>query len=74
MVNKRVQEAGIAVASSLADTVHPAHARGKLEMGERISIVQEVFGKIFNEDTQFQRNGSHVSFALAVRYRRHDCS
>ena len=31
---------------------------GKLGIGENIRIVQEVFGKIFNEGTQFQRDGS----------------
>jgi glyoxylase-like metal-dependent hydrolase (beta-lactamase superfamily II) len=31
---------------------------GKLGIGENIKIVQEVFGKIFNEGTQFQRDGS----------------
>ncbi|PPC87597.1 MAG: MBL fold metallo-hydrolase [Hyphomicrobium sp.] len=31
---------------------------GKLGIGENIRIVQEVFGKIFNEGTEFQRNGS----------------
>lgn len=31
---------------------------GKLGIGEKISEVQEVFGKIFNEGTEFQRDGS----------------
>ncbi len=31
---------------------------GKLGIGERIKIVQEVFGKIFNEGTEFRRDGS----------------
>lgn len=31
---------------------------GKLGIGENIRIVQEVFGKIFNEGTRFQRDGS----------------
>ncbi len=31
---------------------------GKLGIGENIKIVQEVFGKIFNEGTAFQRDGS----------------
>jgi glyoxylase-like metal-dependent hydrolase (beta-lactamase superfamily II) len=30
---------------------------GKLGIGENIKIVQEVFGKIFNEGTEFQRDG-----------------
>jgi glyoxylase-like metal-dependent hydrolase (beta-lactamase superfamily II) len=31
---------------------------GKVGIGENIKIVQEVFGKIFNEGTEFQRDGS----------------
>lgn len=31
---------------------------GRLGIGENIRIVQEVFGKIFNEGTEFQRDGS----------------
>jgi glyoxylase-like metal-dependent hydrolase (beta-lactamase superfamily II) len=31
---------------------------GKLGIGENIKLVQEVFGKIFNEGTEFQRDGS----------------
>jgi len=31
---------------------------GKLGIGENIRIVQEVFGKVFNEGTEFQRDGS----------------
>ena len=31
---------------------------GKIGIGENIKIVQDVFGKIFNEGTQFQRDGS----------------
>jgi glyoxylase-like metal-dependent hydrolase (beta-lactamase superfamily II) len=31
---------------------------GKLGIGEKITIVQETFGKIFNEGTEFQRDGS----------------
>ena len=31
---------------------------GKIGIGERITAVQEVFGKIFNEGTEFQRDGS----------------
>ncbi|MGL4396760.1 MAG: MBL fold metallo-hydrolase [Hyphomicrobium sp.] len=35
-----------------------AKVGGKLGIGENIKIVQEVFGKIFNEGTEFQRDGS----------------
>lgn len=31
---------------------------GKLGIGEKITVVQETFGKIFNEGTEFQRDGS----------------
>lgn len=31
---------------------------GKLGIGENITVVQETFGKIFNEGTEFQRDGS----------------
>jgi glyoxylase-like metal-dependent hydrolase (beta-lactamase superfamily II) len=31
---------------------------GKLGIGEKIKIVQDVFGKVFNEGTAFQRDGS----------------
>jgi glyoxylase-like metal-dependent hydrolase (beta-lactamase superfamily II) len=34
------------------------HLGGKLAIGEHILIVQETFGKIFNEGTDFQRNAS----------------
>jgi len=31
---------------------------GKIGIGENIRVVQETFGKVFNEDTEFQRDGS----------------
>jgi glyoxylase-like metal-dependent hydrolase (beta-lactamase superfamily II) len=31
---------------------------GKLGIGDQISVVQDTFGKIFNEGTEFQRDGS----------------
>lgn len=31
---------------------------GKIGIGDRITVVQNTFGKIFNEGTQFQRDGS----------------
>ncbi|MDP3339920.1 MBL fold metallo-hydrolase [Frigidibacter sp.] len=33
-------------------------AGGKIGIGERITVVQHTFGKIFNEGTEFQRDGS----------------
>jgi len=31
---------------------------GKIGVGEQITVVQETFGKVFNEGTEFQRDGS----------------
>ena len=49
---------------------------GKLGIGENITVVQEVFGKIFNEGTEFQRDGSQFDrlFKDGDTYtdRRHD--
>jgi Zn-dependent hydrolases, including glyoxylases len=33
-------------------------AGGKIGIGDRIKIVQDTFGKVFNEGTEFQRDGS----------------
>lgn len=38
---------------------------GKIGIGERIAIVQETFGKIFNEGTAFQRDGSQFDHLFA---------
>lgn len=38
---------------------------GKIGIGENIKIVQDVFGKIFNEGTQFQRDGSQFDALFA---------
>jgi glyoxylase-like metal-dependent hydrolase (beta-lactamase superfamily II) len=38
---------------------------GKIAIGENIKIVQDVFGKIFNEGTQFQRDGSQFDRLFA---------
>jgi glyoxylase-like metal-dependent hydrolase (beta-lactamase superfamily II) len=44
---------------------------GRLGIGENIKIVQEVFGKVFNEGTEFQRDGSQFDrlFADGDSYR-----
>lgn len=34
---------------------------GKLGIGSKITVVQETFGKIFNEGTEFQRDGSQFN-------------
>jgi glyoxylase-like metal-dependent hydrolase (beta-lactamase superfamily II) len=38
---------------------------GLLGIGENITIVQETFGKVFNEGTEFQRNGSQFDRLFA---------
>jgi glyoxylase-like metal-dependent hydrolase (beta-lactamase superfamily II) len=38
---------------------------GKIGIGENILVIQEVFGKIFNEGTEFQRDGSQFDALFA---------
>jgi glyoxylase-like metal-dependent hydrolase (beta-lactamase superfamily II) len=38
---------------------------GKIGIGERITVVQDVFGKIFNAGTRFQRDGSQFDRLFA---------
>ncbi len=38
---------------------------GRIGIGDRITIVQETFGKIFNEGTEFQRDGSQFDRLFA---------
>ncbi len=38
---------------------------GKLGIGEHIKVVQETFGKVFNEGTEFQRDGSQFDRLFA---------
>ncbi|MCB1387127.1 MAG: MBL fold metallo-hydrolase [Nitratireductor sp.] len=37
---------------------------GKIGIGDRIRVVQDTFGKIFNEGTEFQRDGSQFDLLL----------
>ncbi|MCC1491781.1 MBL fold metallo-hydrolase [Cognatishimia sp. F0-27] len=37
---------------------------GKVGIGDRITVVQDVFGKVFNEGTAFQRDGSQFDALL----------
>ncbi|MBX9862360.1 MAG: MBL fold metallo-hydrolase [Hyphomicrobium sp.] len=63
-----VQDSGLKVEWLIETHAHADHLSaapyiqgklgGKLGIGENIRIVQEVFGKIFNEGTEFQRDGS----------------
>jgi glyoxylase-like metal-dependent hydrolase (beta-lactamase superfamily II) len=40
---------------------------GKIGIGKNITIIQDVFGKIFNEGTEFQRDGSQFDALFADR-------
>ncbi|KIT15801.1 MBL fold metallo-hydrolase [Jannaschia aquimarina] len=64
----RVQERGLELEWILETHVHADHLSaapyiqqklgGKIGIGSKITVVQETFGKIFNEGTEFQRDGS----------------
>jgi glyoxylase-like metal-dependent hydrolase (beta-lactamase superfamily II) len=63
-----VQSEGLEVQWLLETHVHADHLSaapyiqervgGKIGIGDRIKIVQDTFGKVFNEGTEFQRDGS----------------
>ena len=63
-----IQEKGLDLQWILETHVHADHLSaapyiqerlgGKIGIGDRITVVQDTFGKIFNEGTQFQRDGS----------------
>ena len=63
-----VHREGLTVAWILETHVHADHLSaapylqeklgGKIGIGENITIVQDTFGKVFNEGTEFQRDGS----------------
>jgi glyoxylase-like metal-dependent hydrolase (beta-lactamase superfamily II) len=63
-----VKERGLAVDWLIETHAHADHLSaapyiqeqvgGRLGIGKNITIVQDVFGKIFNEGTEFQRDGS----------------
>jgi hypothetical protein len=38
--------------------LHPGQLGGKIGIGRNITVVQDTFGKVFNEGTEFQRDGS----------------
>ena len=38
---------------------------GRIGIGDRITVVQETFGKVFNEGTEFQRDGSQFDALFA---------
>jgi glyoxylase-like metal-dependent hydrolase (beta-lactamase superfamily II) len=63
-----VTQAGLELEWLIETHVHADHLSGapyiqgklggKIGIGEKITVVQETFGKIFNEGTEFQRDGS----------------
>ena len=63
-----VQERGLTLDWIIETHVHADHLSaapyiqqklgGKIGVGEKIMVVQETFGKVFNEGTEFQRDGS----------------
>lgn len=63
-----VREQGLTVEWILETHVHADHLSaapyiqeqmgGKIGIGKNITVVQDVFGKVFNEGTEFQRDGS----------------
>ncbi|MBT0958654.1 MBL fold metallo-hydrolase [Alphaproteobacteria bacterium KMM 3653] len=63
-----VREAGLEVDWILETHVHADHLSaapylqqelgGKIGIGDQITVVQDTFGKVFNEGTEFQRDGS----------------
>jgi glyoxylase-like metal-dependent hydrolase (beta-lactamase superfamily II) len=67
-VIKHVQDNGLTLQWLIETHVHADHLSaapyiqgklgGKIGIGRNITIVQETFGKVFNEGTEFQRDGS----------------
>ena len=63
-----VQENNLTVEWLLESHVHADHLSaapylqeklgGKIGIGDRITVIQDTFGKVFNEGTEFQRDGS----------------
>jgi len=70
-----VRERGLKVEWILETHVHADHLSaapylkeqlgGKLAIGDDITVVQDVFGKIFNAGTEFQRDGSQFDHLFA---------
>lgn len=64
----RIKERGLTLDWIIETHVHADHLSaapylqeklgGKIGVGEKIMVVQETFGKVFNEGTEFQRDGS----------------
>jgi glyoxylase-like metal-dependent hydrolase (beta-lactamase superfamily II) len=74
-VIKAVHDQGLDLQWILETHVHADHLSaapyiqdrlgGKIGIGARITLVQDTFGKIFNEGTEFQRDGSQFDALLA---------
>lgn len=70
-----VRETGLEVAWLLETHVHADHLSaapylqeqlgGRIGIGEKIRVVQDTFGKVFNEGTEFQRDGSQFDRLFA---------
>ena len=68
MLIKEITEQGLTLDWIIETHVHADHLSaapylqqelgGKIGVGEKIMVVQETFGKVFNEGTEFQRDGS----------------
>lgn len=64
----RIRERGLSLEWIIETHVHADHLSaapyiqeklgGKIGVGSKIMVIQETFGKIFNEGTEFQRDGS----------------
>ena len=71
---KHVEDNGLELEWLLETHVHADHLSaapyiqnklgGKIGIGKNITIVQDVFGKVFNEGTEFQRDGSQFDALL----------
>jgi len=63
-----IRDNGLILERLIESHVHPAHLSGapyiqsrlggKIGVGEKITVVQDTFGKVVNEGTAFQRDGS----------------
>ena len=70
-----IRERGLALEWLIETHVHADHLSGapyiqgklggRIGIGDRITVVQETFGKIFNEGTEFQRDGSQFDRLFA---------
>ena len=74
MMIDRVRDRGLALEWIIETHVHADHLSaapyiqerlgGRIAIGENILIVQDTFGKIFNEGSEFQRDGSQFDSLL----------